>query len=62
MGANVMLAGLVKRDQALWLASHADPISAQHAFELGLVTKQPTIPIKQLKKCLIHYKHVHLTH
>ncbi|MFQ3178113.1 MAG: enoyl-CoA hydratase/carnithine racemase [Pseudoalteromonas tetraodonis] len=39
MGANVMLSGLVKRDQALWLASHANPINAQHAFELGLVTK-----------------------
>jgi len=39
MGANVMMSGLVKRDQALWLASHANPITAQQANELGLVTK-----------------------
>jgi enoyl-CoA hydratase/carnithine racemase len=38
MGANVVLPGLVSRDQALWLASHANPISAQQAKELGLVT------------------------
>lgn len=39
MGANVMMSGLVKRDQALWLASHANPITAQQANELGLVTQ-----------------------
>ncbi|MCK8133129.1 crotonase/enoyl-CoA hydratase family protein [Pseudoalteromonas sp. CST5] len=39
MGANVVLAGLLKRDQALWLASHANPISAYTAYELGLVTE-----------------------
>lgn len=39
MGANVVLAGLLKRDQALWLASHANPINAQKAYELGLVTE-----------------------
>lgn len=39
MGANVLMSGLVKRDQALWLASHADPISALQAKELGLVTQ-----------------------
>jgi enoyl-CoA hydratase/carnithine racemase len=39
MGANVVLAGLVRRDQALWLASHANPISAEQANELGLVTQ-----------------------
>ncbi|WP_166110434.1 crotonase/enoyl-CoA hydratase family protein [Pseudoalteromonas sp. Z9A5] len=39
MGANVMMSGLVKRDQALWLASHANPISALQANELGLVTQ-----------------------
>ncbi len=39
MGANVVMSGLVKRDQALWLASHADPISALQAKELGLVTQ-----------------------
>jgi len=39
MGANVVLAGLLKRDQALWLASHANPISAHTAYELGLVTE-----------------------
>ncbi|KAA1155742.1 crotonase/enoyl-CoA hydratase family protein [Pseudoalteromonas fuliginea] len=39
MGANVMMSGLVKRDQALWLASHATPITAQQANELGLVTQ-----------------------
>ena len=38
MGANVMLPGLIKRDQALWLASHANPINAQQASELGLST------------------------
>jgi len=52
MGANVMLAGLVKRDQALWLASHADPISAQHAFELGLVTKTTDDTDKATKEML----------
>lgn len=39
MGANVMMSGLVKRDQALWLASHANLITAQQANELGLVTQ-----------------------
>ncbi|MBH0027862.1 MULTISPECIES: crotonase/enoyl-CoA hydratase family protein [unclassified Pseudoalteromonas] len=39
MGANVMMSGLVNRDQALWLASHANPITAQQANELGLVTQ-----------------------
>jgi len=39
MGANVVLSGLVKRDQAQWLASHANPISAQQAKQLGLVTQ-----------------------
>jgi enoyl-CoA hydratase/carnithine racemase len=39
MGANVVISGLLKRDQALWLASHANPISAQQAKELGLVTQ-----------------------
>lgn len=39
MGANAVIAGLVKRDQALWLASHANPISAQQAEQLGLVTQ-----------------------
>lgn len=39
MGANVMMSGLVKRDQALWLASHANPITAHQANELGLVTQ-----------------------
>ncbi|TMO03508.1 crotonase/enoyl-CoA hydratase family protein [Pseudoalteromonas sp. S558] len=39
MGANVMMSGLVKRDQALWLASHANPITAEQANELGLVTQ-----------------------
>jgi len=39
MGANVVLAGLLKRDQALWLASHANPIDAETAFELGLITE-----------------------
>ena len=38
MGANVILHGLVRRDQALWLASHATPINAKQANELGLVT------------------------
>lgn len=39
MGTNVMMSGLVKRDQALWLASHANLITAQQANELGLVTQ-----------------------
>ena len=39
MGANVMMGGLVKRDQALLLASHANPITAEQANELGLVTQ-----------------------
>ena len=39
MGANVVLAGLMKRDQALWLASHAGPVSAEDAKEYGLVTQ-----------------------
>ncbi|MDO6547761.1 crotonase/enoyl-CoA hydratase family protein [Pseudoalteromonas carrageenovora] len=39
MGANVVLSGLVKRDHAQWLASHANPISAQQAEQLGLVTQ-----------------------
>ncbi len=38
MGANVLLAGLMKRDQALWLASHASPISAEDAKKYGLVS------------------------
>lgn len=38
MGANVVMNGLLKRDQALWLASHATPVSASQAKELGLVT------------------------
>ena len=52
MGANVMLSGLVKRDQALWLASHANPINAQHAFELGLVTKTTDDTDKATKEML----------
>ncbi|WP_404338708.1 crotonase/enoyl-CoA hydratase family protein [Pseudoalteromonas mariniglutinosa] len=39
MGANVTLSGLMNRDQALWLASHAEPISAVDADKLGLVTQ-----------------------
>ena len=52
MGANVMLSGLVKRDQALWLASHAEPINAQNAFELGLVTKTTDDTDKATKEML----------
>lgn len=38
MGANVILPSLLKRDDAQWLASHAEPISAYKAHEIGLVT------------------------
>ena len=34
-----MMGGLVKRDQALLLASHATPRTAEQANELGLVTQ-----------------------
>ena len=39
MGANVILPGLIKRDDAMWLASHAEPISANKAQQLGLITQ-----------------------
>jgi enoyl-CoA hydratase/carnithine racemase len=39
MGANVVLSGLIKQDHALWLASHAEPISASNAYTLGLVSQ-----------------------
>ncbi|MBQ4831941.1 crotonase/enoyl-CoA hydratase family protein [Pseudoalteromonas sp. MMG010] len=39
MGANVLLSGLMKRDQALWLASHATTVSANEALKLGLITQ-----------------------
>ncbi|MBB1294787.1 crotonase/enoyl-CoA hydratase family protein [Pseudoalteromonas sp. SR44-5] len=39
MGANVVLPSLLKRDDAMWLASHADPISADKALQLGLITE-----------------------
>lgn len=39
MGANVILPSLIKRDDAMWLASHAEPISADMALQLGLITQ-----------------------
>ncbi|BDF95178.1 MULTISPECIES: crotonase/enoyl-CoA hydratase family protein [Pseudoalteromonas] len=39
MGANVILPSLIKRDDAMWLASHAAPISADKALQLGLITQ-----------------------
>ncbi|HEA15961.1 MAG: crotonase/enoyl-CoA hydratase family protein [Pseudoalteromonas prydzensis] len=39
MGANVILPSLIKRDDAMWLASHAEPISADKALQLGLITE-----------------------
>lgn len=45
MGANVVLPNLMKRDDALWLASHADPISANKANEIGLVSALSDNPL-----------------
>ncbi|MGO2365229.1 MAG: crotonase/enoyl-CoA hydratase family protein [Pseudoalteromonas sp.] len=46
MGANVVLPGLVKKDQALWLSSSAEPISAIEAKKLGLITEISEQPEK----------------
>ncbi len=37
MGAHCVLPGLLRRDQAQWLTSHADPVTAERALALGLV-------------------------
>ncbi|MDP2633830.1 MULTISPECIES: crotonase/enoyl-CoA hydratase family protein [unclassified Pseudoalteromonas] len=47
MGANVILPSLLQRDQALWLASHANPIDAEKAHQLGLVTKVCDGPLQE---------------
>lgn len=52
MGANLVLAGLVNYDQALMLASLAEPISATQAQKAGLVTIM-TDDIKQSTDTLI---------
>ena len=46
MGANVVLPSLLKSDQALWLASSAEPIGAVKAKKLGLVTEVSDQPDK----------------
>ncbi|WP_042142823.1 MULTISPECIES: crotonase/enoyl-CoA hydratase family protein [unclassified Pseudoalteromonas] len=38
MGASVQLAKLIPYDQALWLTTHAEPISAQQALDQNLIS------------------------
>jgi enoyl-CoA hydratase/carnithine racemase len=47
MGANVILPSLLQRDQALWLTSHASPIDAEKAHQLGLITEVSDAPLQQ---------------
>jgi len=57
MGASVQLAKLMPYDQALWLTTHADPITAQQALAQNLISfetddldEQTNILLKQILK------------
>ena len=62
MGANVVLAGLMKRDQALWLASHAGPVSAEDAKDYGLVPSLQMMLINTPRQCSKPSWRVHQIH
>ncbi|MCG7533739.1 crotonase/enoyl-CoA hydratase family protein [Pseudoalteromonas sp. OOF1S-7] len=50
MSTSIMLPGIMRHDQALWLASNPQRITAEQAYEMGLVTEicdDPLVSIQQ---------------
>ncbi|MCG7560439.1 crotonase/enoyl-CoA hydratase family protein [Pseudoalteromonas sp. McH1-42] len=58
MSTSIMLPGIIRHDQALWLASNPQRIDANTAYELGLITQISDDPLDTIKQRLAQLAHI----